>query len=102
MSTRKPTALSELLKKGDGLLEQLRAGAAKADRTLSAVRLHLPEDLADKVWGASCKDGTLTLLVQSSAWGARLRYRASELSGDVSRELGVPIEKVTVKVRPRA
>lgn len=98
--TRKPIAVSELLEQHQGLLKQLRAGASTADRTLQALRAHLPEELSGQVWGASVRDGTLTVLVRSAGWGTRLRYHAPRCRDALARDLGQAIERVTVKVRP--
>jgi hypothetical protein len=81
------------------MLQRLREGTREADRTLAALRRHLPPELAGEVWGAAVKDGTLTLLVRSAAWGTRLRYAAPALTGALAAELGSPIERVKVKVR---
>lgn len=81
------------------MLQRLREGTRDADRTLAALRRRLPDELAAAVWGATVKDGTLTLLVRSAAWGTRLRYAAPEITGALADELGSPIERVKVKVR---
>ncbi len=97
--SKKPTSVSDLLERGEGLLGRLRAGGREADRTLAALRRLLPPELAGQAWGASVKDGTLTILVHSAAWGTRIRYQAPRLSGPLAAELGCPIERVKVKVR---
>jgi hypothetical protein len=97
--SKKPTAVRHLLEQGDGLLRKLRAGTAEADRTLAAVRDALPPEIAGEVWGASLKGTTLTTLVQSAAWGTRLRYVASHLTAPIAAALGVPVEEIKVKVR---
>jgi len=96
----KPTSISDLLGKGDGMLERLRQGSAAADRTLQAVRRGLPEELATQVWGASVRAGTLTLLVTSAAWGTRIRYHSPGLKETTARELGEELERVVIRVRP--
>ena len=45
------------------------------------------------------KDGTLTVLVHSAAWGTRLRYQAPLFKDALAAELGNAIERVVVKVR---
>lgn len=96
----KPTSVSDLLGKGQGLLGRLREGSAAADRTLQAVRRGLPEDLAGRVWGASVRSGRLTLLVSSAAWATRIRYHAPSLRETAGRDLGTELEKVVIRVRP--
>ena len=81
------------------MLRRLREGAGEADRTLTVLRQVLPPDVADKVWGAVLKDGTLTVLVRSAAWGTRLRYLAPEFADKVAAGLGARIDRVKVKVR---
>jgi hypothetical protein len=97
--SKKPTAVSDLLAKGPGTLSRLREGVAQADRTLAALRRHLPGELAQQAWGASLKDGTLTILVRSAAWGTRLRYLAPQFSEALAAELAAPVSRVKVKVR---
>lgn len=96
---KKLTAVSDLLDKGQGMLEKLRRGASESDRVLSLVRAQLPEELAEQVWGAVLKGQTLTLLVRSAAWGTRLRYHANASPQALSRVLSVNLDRVAVKVR---
>lgn len=98
---QKPTSLSDLLAKGEGVLQRLREGASGADRALQAARRHLPDGLGEHVWGAAFSNGELALLVESAAWATRLRYAASNLAAAAGAELGSPVSKVVVKVRPR-
>jgi len=97
--TKKPTSVSDLLDRGQGLLGRLREGTAAADRTLWALRRNLPPELADKVWAAASRDGTLTVFVRSAAWGTRIRYLAPRFMEALAAELGVELEKIKVKVR---
>jgi hypothetical protein len=100
LNKEKPTSVRDLLAKGQGLVERLRRGSAEADRALLAVRAALPEDLGERVWGAAVRDGTLTVLVASAAWATRVRYHAPGLKEDVGERLGVPLQRVQVRVRP--
>jgi hypothetical protein len=97
--SKKPTAVSDLLAKAPGALARLREGTQQAERTLEALRRQLPPELAPEAWGASLKDGTLTVLVRSAAWGTRLRYLAPRFLGALAKELGAPVERLKVKVR---
>jgi hypothetical protein len=81
------------------MLQRLRAGSAEAERMLAAVRSELPPEVAAEVWGAALRDGTLTVLVRSAAWGTRLRYLAPRFNDALAARLGVAIEQVKVKVR---
>ncbi|HET8692052.1 MAG TPA: DciA family protein [Steroidobacteraceae bacterium] len=96
---KKPTAVSHLLEKGEGMLQRLRKGAAEADRALAALRASLPPEIASEVWSASLKGPTLTAFVRSAAWGTRLRYVAPQAAPEVGRRLGAPVEEIRVKVR---
>jgi hypothetical protein len=96
---KKPTAVSHLLEKGEGMLQRLRAGAAEADRALAALQQALPQEIAAEVWSAALKGSTLTAFVRSAAWGTRLRYVAPKVAPAVSEALGVPVEVIKVKVR---
>jgi hypothetical protein len=96
---KKPTSVSDLLAHGQGMLGRLREGTAEAERTLAALRRHLPPEVAEQVWGAIAKDRTLTVLVRSAAWGTRLRYQAPGFKHALADELGIAIDRVVVKVR---
>lgn len=96
---KKPTAVSDLLAKAPGALARLREGTERAEKTLEALRRQLPAELAGEAWGASLKDGTLTVLVRSAAWGTRLRYLAPRFLEALAADLGAPVERLKVKVR---
>ena len=96
---KKLTPVSDLLARGPGMLGKLRRGAAEAEHILATTRRHLPPELVDRVFAAILKDGTLTLLVRSAAWGTRLRYQAPRFQEPLAAALGAPVEKVVVKVR---
>jgi hypothetical protein len=96
---KKPTAVSHLLDKGEGMLQRLRQGTAAADRALAALREALPPEIASEVWSASLKGSTLTAFVRSAAWGTRLRYVAPQMAAEVGRRLGTSVDEIRVKVR---
>jgi len=99
---KKPTAVSHLLAKGEGMLQRLRSGAADADRALAALRQALPPELAAEVWSASLRGTTLTAFVRSAAWGTRLRYVAPKAVPRVAETLGQAVDEIRVKVRSGA
>ena len=96
---RKPTAVSDLLAQGEGLLQRLRAGTAEAERALAALRHVLPAEIAAEVWSATLRGSTLTAFVRTAAWGTRLRYVAPQLLPEIAAALEAPVEEIRVKVR---
>lgn len=88
-----------MLARAPGALARLREGTEQAERTLAALRRLLPAALAEQCWGATLKDGTLTVLVRSAAWGTRLRYQAPQFAQALAAELAAPVLRVKVKVR---
>ncbi len=98
---KKPTAVSELLAKGQGIFERLRDGARAADRTLAAVRSALPDELAERVWAAQIDGATLEVTVDSAAFASRIRYLEAELRAAVTTSSATPVERCRVRVRPR-
>jgi len=64
-----------------------------------SLRRVLPSELATHVWGAVLRDGKLTILVRSAAWGTRLRYAAPEAAKALAAAIGTAIDEVKVKVR---
>ena len=88
-----------MLAEGSGLLKRLRDGTQGAERTLSLLKEQLPREVADQVFGASFKAGTLTVLVRSASWGTRVRYLAPEFTDTLGAALGGAVENLKVKVR---
>lgn len=99
---QKPTAVSDLLSKGHGVLERLRRGSEQAQGALAAVREALPDGLGAHVWGAAVTGRDLTVLVASAAWATRVRYHAPGLKDLVAARLGIELDRVVVRVRPEA
>jgi len=96
---KKPTAVSDLLEQGAGMLQKLRAGTAEAERALAALKRVLPPEIAAEVWSATIRGTTLTAFVRTAAWGTRLRYVAPKLVMPLGAVLGTVIEEIKVKVR---
>jgi len=67
-------------------LAHLTAQAQYQERLLARLRAELPEPLASHCIGAALKGSTLSLLVDSPVWNARLRFQSpqllSQLRGD--------------------
>ncbi len=89
MNRAGPHSIGDLLSRGE--LKSL-ADEARQRQTLTArIRSLLPADEAAHLVSAGVDDGgKLTLLMDSSVWAARVRYRAEELGA----------EKLTVRVSP--
>lgn len=102
MKTQKPIQVSELLINNQNGLKSLQDAALAASRTLEAVRECLPEPLRPKVWSASLRNQTLTLLVTSAEWGTRLRYLAPQLRESLEARLARSVSRLVIRVRPAA
>jgi hypothetical protein len=88
--TKDPRRLAELL--DEGRLGALRDEALRRRKATVNPVSCLSADEAEHVVSASVdSEGALVLVLDSPAWGARLRYRAVELG----------FTTVKVKVRPR-
>jgi hypothetical protein len=57
-------------------------------------------DLANKVNGCTLDGGTLTVIAESSAWAARMRFSLVDLEPRL-RELVPEYQGYVVRVRPR-
>lgn len=89
MTTGSPTRLGRLLEAGK--LAELTRETQRRRELADEIRKKLPAAEAEHVVAASlAPTGELTLVVDSAAWAARLRYRAEDL--------GVP--RLRVKVLP--
>lgn len=60
-------------------LAHLTAQAQYQERLLARLRVELPEPLACHCIGATLKGSTLSLLVDSPVWNARLRFQSPQL-----------------------
>lgn len=98
---KKPTAISDLLAKGHGMLGRLRTGAQAADRTLTAIQEALPPELAERVWAARVQGARLDVAVDSAAFASRIRYLEAQLRAAAEHSVGTPIDRCSVRVRPR-
>lgn len=91
MTKQRPLSLLELL--GTGNLADLAAEARRRENLTARIRALLPvEEAAHLVAANLTENGELLLLMDSSAWAARVRYRADELNA----------EKLNVRVLPQA
>jgi hypothetical protein len=87
--------LARLQRRLEALLDPARSGSGAT----IAPALQGPADAAGlRVCGLH--DGELRLLVSSATAATALRFRERELTEALSREAGVPIRSLTVRVRP--
>jgi hypothetical protein len=81
MSNKRPVPLSELLQTGS--LAELAAEAGRRESLTERIRVLLPTEEGAHLVAASQSDsGELTLMMDSSVWAARVRFRAKELGSD--------------------
>jgi len=84
-------------------LQTLIKGAPAADETSEwhvAVMTALGPELANKVNRCSLDSGKITVVAESSAWAARMRFVLAEFEPSLSR-LVPGFRELTVRVRPR-
>ena len=91
MKSSNPQKLEQILR--SGRLADLVDRANRRKETTHRIKSMLPDDEADHLVAASVDgSGTLTIVMDSSAWAAKVRYRQEQL-GAVS---------LRVKVAPSA
>jgi hypothetical protein len=104
--TRRPQSrntldsVKDLLQRSTPVLAGLQREALRQRDWLQWVQRELPEDLASHVTGVTEQAGELIVLVESAAWGVRLRYAAPQLLAAVSGQ-AVNIVGVRVRIVPR-
>ena len=65
-----------------------------------AVMKALGPDLANKVNGCTLDSGSITVIAESSAWAARMRFRLAEAEPEL-RAATPDFRELVVRVRPR-
>ena len=89
MSNKHPRSLAELLETGN--LADLAAEARRREGLTARIRGLLPSDEAAHLVAANATDsGELVLMMDSSVWAARVRYRAEDLGADRLRVRVLP------------
>ncbi len=89
MSYKRPRSVAELLETGNlaNLAEEARRRGGLTER----IRALLPADEAAHLVAANASDtGELVLMMDSSVWAARVRYRAADLGTDRLRVRVLP------------
>lgn len=76
----------------------LEAQARAAVGLTEQLRKLLPEPERIHLVSASCRDGTLSLSMDSAAWCPRVRYRAAELKAGLQAAGGPDFVKLKVRV----
>ena len=96
----KPRSLSELIHGAAPRLQHLSNRAKTAIALKEHVRATLPQPLANHVTAAALRQQELTVWVDSAAFCARLRFEIPRIRDSLGQALGVPIERVRVRVQP--
>ena len=97
----KARPINDLLK-GAGKVARLRAELAARAQIKEAVCAALAPPLGQAVVSAGLEAGELTVGVTGAGWASRLRYGTEALCTELSRALGVPVERVRIRVVPSA
>ena len=89
MTNPRPHRLAELLRTGS--LADLAAEARRREGLTERIRALLPADEAAHLVAANlAESGELMLMMDSSVWAARVRYRADELGAERLRVRVLP------------
>ena len=80
------------------LVESAPAGAGTSEWQVAVLKA-LGPDLANKVNRCSLESGRITVVAESSAWAARMRFALAEVDPAL-RELVPGFRDLTVRVRP--
>ena len=96
----KPRSLSELIHGAAPRLQHLSNRAKTAIALKEHICATLPQPLANHVTAAALRQQELTVWVDSAAFCARLRFEIPRVRDSLGQELGVPIERVRVRVQP--
>jgi hypothetical protein len=81
------------------LLGEVARQALAASEWQVTVKKVLPPEVANRVSGATLKEGQLIVFTESAAWAARLRYALSEL-GPALIEAHREVRELVVRVSP--
>jgi hypothetical protein len=98
---QRPETIGELLAGRSPRLGELKARAEAFAGLAERVRALLPASEAAHVTGIVQCDTGIVLLVDSSVWCARLRYRAGALRSAFATLTGHEIRELRVRVVPR-
>ena len=96
MTSKRPRTLAELLETGN--LADLAAEARRREGLTERIRALLPSDEGVHLVAANATDtGELVLMMDSSVWAARVRYRAEDLGAERLRVRVLPTPAQSAK-----
>jgi len=96
----KPATAGDLISARLPALLQRALSAPEESEWQVAVMKALGPDLANKVNRCSLDSGRLTVVAESSAWAARMRFKLAEVEPEL-REVTPGFRELVVRVRPR-
>jgi len=99
--TQTTETVGDLIAGASPRLGELHARAKAFSALAARVRAILPSAEAAHVTGIVQCDKNLVILVDSSAWCARLRYRTNALRPRLAELLGHEVQELRVRVVPR-
>src|SRR5687768_216595 len=95
----KPTTARDLISARLPALAQRARNAPEASEWHVAVMNALGPELANKVNRCSLERGTLTVVAESAAWAARMRFALADAGAGLSNIAG--FRELVIRVRPR-
>ena len=98
---QRPETIADILALASPRLGELKARARSFSALAERVRALLPAQEAAHVTGIVHCDNGIVMLVDSSVWCARLRYRAGALKTTLTELVGQEIRELKVRVVPR-
>ena len=96
----KPRTIGDLMSTRLPALAQRAFSSPETSEWQVAVLKALGNELANKVNGCSLDSGKLTVIAESSAWAARMRFVLAEVEPRL-REVTPGYREFTVRVRPK-
>ena len=95
-----PKTIGDLMSARLPALTQRARSAPETSEWHVAVMKAFGSPLANKVNGCTLDSGTLTVIAESSAWAARMRFALAEIEPEL--RAAIPgFRELVVKVRPR-
>ena len=96
----KPRAAGDLISARLPALLQRALSASEESVWQVAVMKALGPELANKVNGCTLESGRLTVVAESSAWAARMRFKLAEVEPEL-KAVTPGFRELVVRVRPR-